>query len=351
MAGSRMRFFGRKVRPAAIHSGRRARKCPSAITPTAWYSGTVKSAGRVARLPAHPTESPITVSTPLRLFRTYLLPLLIANIAAAQEAPPSAVVPEVTSTAELTAVWVGGNSEASTFGAAAGVRFGWPKSELKLDAGGIRTESELTTRRAIGTESGFEIVETSDRQRTAENYFARARFDRNLNQRFLVFAGVDWLRNTFSGINSRILVAAGGGNTWTDTETTRFKTDYGFTYTFQNDVIENPFTSANFPGIRAAYDLWRRISATTEVTSGFVADMNLKNTNDVRLNFVAALPVAISAKLALKPSLQLLWQNEPSLAEVALFSSPAPGSDLTGTVLVPLQKLDTFFTLAIVVNL
>lgn len=269
--------------------------------------------------------------------------------ALSQEPVATDTIPVITNTAELTAVWVGGNSEASTFGAAGTSRFVWPASELKFEVGGIRTESVLKSRRAVGTPTDYTLDETSDRERTAENYYARARLDRKISERFLIFSGVDWLRNTFAGIDSRILVAAGGGNTWLDTPATRLKTDYGLTYTFQNDVISNPFTSTNFPGIRAAYDFWQRVSATTEFTSGLVADLNLKNTDDVRFHFIAALPVAISAKLALKPSLQLLWRNEPSLGEIPLL---APGGgDPFGSVLVPLEKLDTQFTMAIVLNI
>lgn len=280
-------------------------------------------------------------------FYAYILGFLAVN-AAAQDAP---TVPAWTASAEVTAVWVGGNSEASTFGVAGSVRRVWPASELKVEAGGIRTESVLTSRRAVGTVDDFEVVETSDRERTAENYYARTRFDRKLNERFLVFAGVDWLRNTFAGIDSRFLVAAGGGNTWVDTERARLKTDYGVTYTFQDDVVSNPFTSTSFPGVRAAYDLWYRVSATTEFTSGLVADFNLDDTDDVRLNFVATLPVAISSRLALKPGVQMTWRNTPSLKEVALFASPAGEGAPIGTVLVPLHRLDRLFTLAIVAKL
>jgi putative salt-induced outer membrane protein YdiY len=288
--------------------------------------------------------------------RTYVLSalllgfqLLFARQALAQDPAAADTIPEITTTAELTAVWVGGNSEAGTFGAAGSSRIVWPASELKIEVGGIRTESVVKSRRAVGTPTNYSIDETSDRQRTAENYYARGRLDRQLSERFLIFTGLDWLRNTFAGIDSRILVAVGGGNTWLDTPTTRFKTDYGLTYTFQNDVVSNPFISTSFPGVRAAYDFWRKVSATAEFTSGLVADLNLENTDDVRLNFIAALPVAISAKLALKPSLQLLWRNEPSLGEIPLVSSGSAAP--TGTVLVPLQKLDTMFTMAIVLNL
>lgn len=285
--------------------------------------------------------------------RLTICPLFLLSIssALAQDEPPPTRTPEILSTAELTAVWVDGNSDASTFGAAGSICMVWAKSELKFDAGGIRTESVIKTQRAVGTVTSFEIIETTNRERTAENYYARSRFDYKLSERFLVFTGADWLRNTFSGIDSRFLVAAGGGNTWMETESTRFKTDYGLTYTFQNEVVVNPFTNSSFPGVRAAYDLWRRVSSTAEFTSGLVMDWNLDNTDDLRLNFVAALPVTISSRLALKPSIQLLWQNDPSLGEVDLFSSLSSASSPVGTVLVPLQKLDSFFTLAIVVKI
>ncbi len=285
-----------------------------------------------------------------RTIASILAVFLLTTDAVAQDAAPTSGRPVINSAAELTAVWASGNSDASTFGLNGNVRFQWPKSELKFEAGGLRTESSLTTRFAVGTADNFDVEETTNRERTAENYYARSRFDRKLSEVFLVFAGVDWLRNTFSGIDSRFLVALGAGNTWADNDRFRFKTDYGVTYTFQNDVVSNPFTSSNFPGVRAAYDLWHRVSSTTEFTSGLVADLNLDNTDDVRLNFMAALPVAISSRLALKPSIQLLWQNDPALTEVSLFPDASGGASI-GTVLVPLQKLDSFFTLAIVVKL
>ena len=296
----------------------------------------------------------IAMSTAARFTCFLFLLAGLPVVGSAQDAPPSAS-PEITSTAELTAVWASGNSDASTFGAAANVRAAWPRSELKFEAGGLRTESTLTTRRAVGSAEDFDLTETTDRERTAENYYARARFDRKISEAFLVFSGVDWLRNTFSGIDSRFLIAAGAGNTIADNERFRLKTDYGVTYTFQNDVVTNPFTSSSFPGIRAAYDLWHRVSETTELLSTLVGDLNLDNTDDVRFKFTVALPVAISSRLALKPSIQLLWQNDPSLTEVPLFAALdpiPPGTEVpTGTVLVPLQKLDSFFTLAVVVKL
>lgn len=251
--------------------------------------------------------------------------------------------------AELTGVWTGGNSSASTFGLNASLRKEWPMAELKVDGGGIRTETVEFTRAARGSTQDFEIIEQTDRQRTAESYYARGRYDRHLSETLYTFGGVDWLRNTFSGIDSRFLFAVGAGNRWVSNDRTRFKTDVGVTYTLQDDVVSNPFVSSEFAGVRAALDLWKYISSSAEFSSALVADWNLDNREDVRLDWTSSLPVSINNRLALKPSLQLLWRNEPSLIEVPLFT---PDGASTGEVVTtPLQKLDTFFTLALVVKM
>jgi putative salt-induced outer membrane protein YdiY len=252
-------------------------------------------------------------------------------------------------TAEVTGVWTAGNSESNTLGMAATVRRLWDNSELKFDGGAVRTESGTTTRTAVGTIDDFVVEKETTRKKTAENYYLRGRYDYKLSERFFTFAGTDWLRNTFAGIDSRLLFAAGAGNIWLDDDRFRLRTDYSATYTFQEDVIENPFVKTSFPGLRLSYGFWWNLTNSTDFESSLIADWNLDNTDDLRLDFANALPIAISAKLAFKPSLQLLWRNEPSLTQVALEDpSGVPTGD---TVLVPLEKLDTFFTLALVVKL
>jgi hypothetical protein len=59
--------------------------------------------------------------------------------------------------------------------------------------------------------------------------------------------------------------------------------------------------------------------------------------------------VAITDILQLKPTLQLLWRNDPALTQVELVdASGVPTGDM---VLTPLQELDTVFTLALVVKM
>jgi putative salt-induced outer membrane protein YdiY len=252
-------------------------------------------------------------------------------------------------TAEVTGVWTAGNSESNTLGFASGLRRVWPRSQIKFSGGAIRTESGITTRFAEGSPDDFAIRKDTDREKTAESYYFRGRYDYQLSKRFYTFAGGDWLRNTFAGIDSRTLFATGAGNTWIEDDRTRFNTDYGLTYTFQEDVIANPFISTNFPGLRAAYDFWHQLTGSTEFQSTLTVDLNLDNTDDVRFDLLNELPIAISSKLAFKPSLQLLWRNQPSLTEIDLVD--AGGIPTGAKVRVPLEELDSFFKAALVVKL
>jgi putative salt-induced outer membrane protein YdiY len=225
----------------------------------------------------------------------------------------------------------------------------WTNSELRFDAGGTQTESSLTTRTAVGTTENFQVNEQTAKEKTAEILFARGRYDYNFTENFYALGGIDWLRNKFAGIDSRTLIGAGVGNKWVDNDNVRFKTDYSFTYTFQSDVVENPFTKTNFPGLRFAYNFWYNLTSSTDFESILILDWNLDNTDDVRADFYNALPIKISEIFTLKPSLQLQWRNDPSLTEVDLFA--ADGTPAGEKVLVPLKNLDSFFSLTLVVNL
>lgn len=251
--------------------------------------------------------------------------------------------------AELASVMTGGNSESTTLGLGGKLRRLWTRSEFTLDGGATQTESSLTTRAAQGTPTDFDITETKETTTTAELYFARGWYKYNFNPKFFGFSGVDWLSNKFAGIDSRFLIALGAGNTWKDSDKTKFNTFYSMTYTFQEDVVKNPFTKSEFPGVRLGFGLDAKLSASTTFKSNLVADWNLDNTDDVRLDWYNALPVSISDTLQLMPALRLLWRNEPALTTVPLYD--ANGDPTDTTVDTPLKELDTVFTLALVVKL
>lgn len=248
---------------------------------------------------------------------------------------------------ELSTVLTEGNASSLTLGAGARLTRTWENSRWRIGAAGVRTQSGTTTRTAVGTESDFEVFTDTERRTTAENYSVKTRYDRDLSEASHLYGATDWLRNTFAGIESRLILGLGAGRTWWDDDRSRLETGVGATFTFEDDVVKSG--SGDFPGLRANYDYERQLTETSGMESALVADLNLDEIEDVRLEWTNAFSVAINSALALEPSLELQWRNQPSLTEVPLIS--VTGMDTEETVLVPLEKLDTQFRLALVVTL
>jgi len=249
---------------------------------------------------------------------------------------------------ELAFVSTGGNASASTLGLKATLSGTKGANKLKFEVGGIRSSIGVTTRTATGTPGDFTVTKTTVSQVTAENYFARSRYDRKLEGAFL-FAGADWDRNTFAGIQNRYALVAGIGRTLIDGETGHLKADVGGTYTVQKDVHPTPGASNGFGGIRANVDALRHISSSVDFASVLIVDENLADTEDLRTDWTNSISVALSQKLALKASLQLLFDNVPALQEVPLVDDS--GTPTGATVSTPGDKLDRVATLTLVIKM
>ena len=243
--------------------------------------------------------------------------------------------------AEVTFVLTAGNAIARTFGLKNTAERVWERTTFKVNAGAVRTESGTTTRTATGTPENFTVTEDTKTEVTAEHYFIKSRLDRKITDGVFMYGAADWDRNTFAGIQNRFGFVAGGGRQWFETDTRKLKTDLGLTYTIQDDVVETPGGEDSFLGLRGSYDLFHKLTETTDVTSVLVVDESLNDTEDLRADWTNSIAVAMSDRLALKTSLQVLFDNQPSLTSVPLGDSE---------VLTPLDKVDSIFTVALVVN-
>lgn len=242
---------------------------------------------------------------------------------------------------ELGFVTTSGNSSQTTFSLKSSLTGTGDPSTVKITVGGIRASS--TTRTAQGTAADFDIIERDET--SAENYFARSRYDHDLGQGF-AFGGVGWERNTFAGFDNRFSIVAGFGRSWVDTETSRFKTDLGGTYTFQEDVGDAP--KDDFGGLRATIEATRALSETTDLESTVVFDENLKDTDDFRVDWTSSVAVALTEGLALKTSYQLFFDNAPALVQLPLVDA---GGNAAGKVAVRGDGIDTYVTLSLVIKL
>ena len=201
-------------------------------------------------------------------------------------------------TSELSAVVSEGNAESLTLGMGAQIGYAWSLTTLEIEGNSVTTESSKTTRMAVGTSDDFVVSEETIRETTAEAFNVNMRLDRQVSDAAFTFAGLDWLRNTFAGVDGRFLMAFGGGSALIDQQDVRLKVDLAGTYTFQSDVVENPFVKRNFPGLRSGLLFWKRISSSTETE--LVTDWNVQDTEDLRLDWTSSLSVSVNCLVALK---------------------------------------------------
>jgi putative salt-induced outer membrane protein YdiY len=248
---------------------------------------------------------------------------------------------------ELSFVSTAGNASSTTLGVKASLTGTGAPNTIKLEVGGIRASSTITTRRAVGTSGAFTLSETEATEPTAASYFARGRYDRAFAGAF-AFGGAGWDRNTFAGIENRFSFVSGLGRTWIEGESGRFKTDVGGTYTIQKDVAPVPGADDAFFGFRASVDVTRRLTSTADFASVLIADQNLEATSDFRADWINSIAVSISEGLALKTSLQLLYDAEPANLAVPLFDI---GGTQTGTVSTRGDEIDSVATLTLVIKL
>ena len=280
---------------------------------------------------------------------TLVLTILVATGVGPAHAQDDDADPGWSDTTELTVVFTGGNAEASTLGFKNELGRAWESSDLVVGVGALRAESTAITRTAVGVSPlSFQLTKDSVSALTAESYYARGQFDRELSASTFWYAGTGWERNTFAGIQNRYSWGGGVGNTWVDGDTSTFKTGYGLTYTLQDDVVETTDGNDTFAGLRLSYDYRRQLTANTEFTSVLVADENLQDTSDFRTDLINALAVSMSSQLALKVSWQLLFDHLPSLVGLPLIV--AGGTPTGDTVFAELETVDNLLTFALVAS-
>jgi putative salt-induced outer membrane protein YdiY len=249
--------------------------------------------------------------------------------------------------ADLSYVLTSGNSRSSSLGFKGDVTRRWTRHSLSFAGGGIRASSTATDARyAVGTPGDFE-VRLPESETTAERYYARGRWDYKLSDRFFLTSSAGWERNRFSGIDGRWLVDAGAGYVFVANDRTDFRGMIGLTYT-DEQYTAGPPDSASFVGLRGGWDLSHQLLPTTKFIHTLIVDENLQETDDLRMDVSVGIQVSMSKKLALKASWRLLYDNQPALAEVPLYS--AGGANTGLKVLAPYGKTDQGFSVSLVLS-
>ena len=252
--------------------------------------------------------------------------------------------------AELSFVSTSGNAESTTFGLKNTLTRTWTGAHFELKLGGIKVETTSETPLVDATNPPAIVIRETTLT-TAEAYFLNARYDREITKKFFWFGQAGWDRNEPAGIENRYVAAAGVGNLWWDQEDLKFRTDYGLTFTKQEDVVEIPGVDDTFAGLRLSWAYLNKFGKNTTYTNDLIIDENLDETDDWRADMLQGLAVTMSEHLALKVGLRWLYDHQPSF-ELLTASFDTAGNPVAPPVtqLAELDEFDSILTVSLVVN-
>ena len=187
-----------------------------------------------------------------------------------------------------------------------------------------------------------------DSQATAEAYYARGRYDYKLSERLFYTLGAGWERNRFSGIENRWVGDTGLGYLFVNSEVTIFRAAAGITYTNESYTVSDGH-KGSFAGARLGWDFRQKLFPSTTLSHTLIGDQSLQDSAVRRFDAQFGLQVAMTRGLGLKVNWRILYNNQPPLAEVPLYTPDGANTGLT--VLAPYKKTDQGFSVSLVFSL
>jgi len=144
--------------------------------------------------------------------------------------------------------------------------------------------------------------------KTAENYHATLRAERNLSERVGIYARGGWDRDQFAGISRRFEEGAGLSFDAVAAERTTLKLEAGGFAAQQRATtgIEN-----DFYGVRAAATFKQLLGAKASFQQIAEILPNLKDTEDLRVHSETALVAPLSRLFSLKVAYVVDFDNQP----------------------------------------
>lgn len=153
-----------------------------------------------------------------------------------------------------------------------------------------------------------------------ERYLVEGRFDRKLSEHFVWNAGASWDRNLTdgSGVESRSIAFAGVGHIWYDRDDLEFTTNYSLSYTDRVETTLDPEKDNTFAGLRFDWSYRNDWSKTVTYTNTWTISASLSDAKDHGFDMTNGISVSMTERVALKVSLQWLFNNLPPLETVDL---------------------------------
>ncbi len=285
----------------------------------------------------------------MRWTRDVLMTLAIMGAAMvpmrAQEAAETQPARAWTNATELSLVVASGNAQAESIGFRNVYEYRWSDATLTWEKGWVRAASLDGDRVAVAEPGGGFAVVDPQPEIDSQRLYSKLGFRHEISGPHFWFANYDSVRDEPLNITRQLVGAGGFGTEWADRDALRFRTEYGVSVT--SEALELEGADA-FGGYRLAYALNAGVTRTLTVDSELTFDGSFDQRDDIRSDWLNGVTVSLSARIALRSSIRLLFRNRPALEAINLVT---PSRDaVIGTVEIPKGKLDTSFTTSLVIN-
>lgn len=254
---------------------------------------------------------------------------------------------------ELSAVATFGNASTDTLGLRNFLEYRWPQARYALRVETVRSSSagdkflEVVPQDAEGVET-VRVVRPG-KSAGVEKYLIENVYDQQIRDALRWQAGLTWDRNEDAGLLNRYVAFTGLGHLWWDRDDRHFETSYSLAYVDREEASPDPEKDPHFAALRLAWDFWDQWGENARLSNDATFNVNATEASDWSVDTTTAVTIDITDHLALRSSLQWLYNHRPALQDIGVVVV-GPGDVDIGSVRILKERLDTVFTNAVVVS-
>jgi putative salt-induced outer membrane protein YdiY len=159
------------------------------------------------------------------------------------------------------------------------------------------------------------INSESNGEKKSEVYYSHLKYDRKIGKRAYLLSFFRHERNRLAGYNYRLALSLGGGTAWIQNENIEFSSEVAFGWNNEKNTArlsggENT-NKASFISSIITNTVNYHVSDTAQFSLQEVLFLNLEEKKDFRLNSYLSLTASINSHLALKSSIQVVYEHLP----------------------------------------
>jgi len=183
----------------------------------------------------------------------------------------------------------------------------WGNTETTTFSGQLNTELDAVTDRYIV--KGNALYAKSDSVETSNRWLIEGRYEKPFTERFFAFAGIDYLKDKFSGYNYRVTAGPGVGYEFIKTDRHKLKGLASILYSYDR-FSEGEKKSDSYTAGKTAVDYAWQIANNLKFLQYADFKISFKDSDVYTINTETALEAGVSANAAVGLHYLIYFQHD-----------------------------------------